>query len=218
MIKRILSLLIMTIMFSYPLCAIAAQNIPNTSIQTKNLEDIKIKKERYRYKTVLKYYTPYEATITNNNKTPILLNSDSDVEFILTDGTTIKSQSRREIYKRTRKRDMGRYYSFALPGALIGAGITGITFFILAPVGAVVSVAMYEPTNKAVRANVDISQELYNTADLPIRFEPSKTYPVRFYLPKKAEVKAVKINNLTLNNKKDYELIIPISKTVGGEL
>lgn len=205
-------------MFSYPLCAVAAQNIPNVNVQTKNLEDIKIKKERYRYKTVLKYYIPYEATITNNNKTPILLNTDSDVEFILTDGTTIKSQSRREIYTRTRKRDMGRYYSFALPGALIAGGITGITFFILAPVGAVIAVAMYEPTNKAVRANVDISQELYNTADLPIRFEPQKSYPVRFYLPKKADVNAVKINNLTINNKKGYELIIPISKTVGGEL
>ena len=208
----------MTSVFSIQLCAIAAENLPNTSIQVKNFEKTTTKKDKYKQKTVLKYYIPYEATITNNNKSPIMLNADSAVELVLADGSTIQSQSRRDIYRRSRKRDMGRYYWFAIPGALVAGGVTGITFFIGAPLGALIAIGTLEPTNKAVRANVDISQQMYKTKDLPIRFEPAKTYTVNFYIPKKADVTAVKINNLSLNNKKDYEMVIPIEKSVGGNL
>lgn len=218
MIKRCISLFFVFSIIALPLRSFAAENIPNMNTQIKNLEDSKIKKEKYKYKTVLKYFIPYEAVIINNNKSPLTLTTESEVEFITADGSIIKSLSRREIYKRTRKRDIGRYYSVTLPGAAIAGGITGITFFILAPVGVLIAAGTFETTNKAVRTNVDISQEIYKSADLPIRFETSKSYPVRFYIPKKIDVKAIRITNLSLDNKNGYELVIPVNNYQEGQL
>lgn len=226
MIKKLFTLLLACGFFMINSGVLAAEQLPKIGLSAKNLTSIQTqesekskKKKKYRYKTVLKYYTPYEVEITNKNTVPVLLNAETDIDFIREDKGVLKAQSRREIYKRTRKRDMGRYYGFALPGAAIAGGITGITLFIGAPLGAMIAVGTYEPTNKAVRANVDISQEMYNTGDLPIRFEPGKTYPVRFYLPKNENITAIRINNLTLDkNTKTYELVINIPQSQGGNL
>lgn len=224
MIKRLLSLLMLFSFLMISSTAFSAESLPYVNAKVKNLNNVKADdngkvKRKYKYKTVLKYYIPYEIQITNNNTKPVLLSANTDIDLILEDDSEIKSQSRREIYKRTRKRDMGRYYGIALPGAIIAGGITGITFFIGAPLGALIAVGTFEPTNKAVRGNVDISQEMYNTGDLPIRLEPQKTYTVHFYVPKKENVKAIRINNMTLDNgKKIYELVIKIPNEIGDEL
>lgn len=226
MIKKLLSLLMLFSFLIINSTAFSAESLPYVNTKVKNLKNVKAddngkvkRKDKYKYKTVLKYYIPYEIQITNNNTKPVLLSTDTDIDLILEDDTEIKSQSRREIYKRTRKRDMGRYYGIALPGAIIAGGITGITFFIGAPLGALIAVGTFEPTNKAVRGNVDISQEMYNTGDLPIRLEPKKTYPIHFYIPKKENVKAIRINNMTIENgKKIYELVINIPNEIGDEL
>ena len=224
MIKRLLSLLMLFSFLMISSTAFSAESLPYVNAKVKNLNNVKADdngkvKRKYKYKTVLKYYIPYEIQITNNNTKPVLLSANTDIDLILEDDSEIKSQSRREIYKRTRKRDMGRYYGIALPGAIIAGGITGITFFIGAPLGALIAVGTFEPTNKAVRGNVDISQEMYNTGDLPIRLEHQKTYTVHFYVPKKENVKAIRINNMTLDNgKKIYELVINIPNEIGDEL
>lgn len=215
--KRFLSMLFLAAILAFPLNAIAAENLPSVDVKTKSLKNITAKKEKYKFKTVLKHYSPYEAVITNNGKEAILMNAESTVELIMADGSEVVSPSRRDIYRKSRKRDMGRYYAFGIPGAIIAGGITGITFFIGAPLGALIAVGTLEPANKAVRTNVGISQEMYNKTDLPIRMEPSKTYTVRFYIPKKSDVSALRITNLSAGNK-NFQLEIPITKAFGDDL
>ena len=139
-----------------------------------------------------------------------MLSSETEIAFELNDGTIVKSESRRNIYRKTRKRDVGRYYWFALPGAIIAGGITGITFFIGAPIAALVAIGMYAPTDKAVRTNVKISQDLYKNNQLPIRIESNKDYIVRFLIPKHLDIKNIIITNVMLDSSKNYELkIVP---------
>lgn|SRR5574344_1354748 len=164
----------------------------------------------YSQKTVLKYYNPYEISIKNFNSKPILINAKTEIDYKLADGSVIKSQSRRDLYRRTRKRDMGRYYGLALPGALIAGGVTGITFGLGAPLGALIFIGMYCPTDKAVRTNVKISQELYNTYSLPIRLEPDTEYQVRLYIPVNTNVKTVIIKNVGFDNQKMYDIEMPL--------
>lgn len=195
---------ILIILFSLNQC-VFAENLKNISSNVKNLSN-----ENYNEKTVLKYYTPYEVQIKNSNNYPVLLTTNSEIELILEDGTILKSQSRRDLYKRTRKRNMGRYYGLGIPGAIIGGGVTGITLFIGAPIGAAIMIGMYVPVDKAVRSNVKISQELYNTYTLPLRFDSNQTYPVRFYLPKNIEVKTIRITNVAVSENKVGEIEIPM--------
>lgn len=170
------------------------------------------KKKEYRFKTVLKHYNPYILTITNKNTKPVLFSSDTEVHFLLDGGYDLTSQSRRAIYRKSRKRDMGRYYWVAIPGAVIAAGITGITLFLGAPIAAVVAVSTSLPADKAVRTNVGISQDLFNTHDMPIRMEPGTTYEVTLLVPKKADVQKVKITNVSFDMKKMYEMTFPVVK------
>lgn len=220
MIKKVITTFLITLMLSNPL-VYAAENLPNIKTEVTKLKlseaDIEEstnsdnKKNQYKYKTVLKRYIPYEVKITNNNKTPVLLNANTDIDLLLEDGSYIKSDSRRDIYKLTRKKDIGRYYGIAIPGAIAAGVITGVTFFIASPLGALIAVGTLEPTNKAVRGNVDIAQELYKNKDLPIRLEAGKSYNVNFYIPKNEYISAIRINNLNLDkNKTNYKIIIPL--------
>ena len=99
----------------------------------------------------------------------------------------------------------------ALPGSVIGAAITGITFFIGAPLGAAIAVGMYLPTDKAVRNNVKIAQDLNVNKDLPIRFEPQKTYEIRILAPNDLNIKAVKITNASFDMKQMYNMTFPVA-------
>ena len=176
-------------------------NISSSGKQVRNPE--------YSQVTVLKHYKPYVVTITNNNSKPILLSSNTEIFF--SDGKDeVKSLSRRDIYRKTRKRDMGRYYSFAIPGAIISGAITGFTFFLGAPVAAAIYVGMSLPTDKAVRNNVKISQNLFKNMDLPIRLEPNKSYNILFYVDKNYNLKNIKITNVSFDLKNMYSINIPI--------
>lgn len=220
MIKKVIATFLITLMLSNPL-VYAAENLPNIKTEVTKLKlseaDIEEnanpdnKKNQYKYKTVLKRYIPYEVKITNNNKTPVLLNANTDIDLLLEDGSYIKSDTRRDIYKLTRKKDIGRYYGIAIPGAIAAGVVTVITLFIGTPLGALIAVGTMEPTNKAVRGNVDIAQELYKTKDLPIRLEAGKSYNVNFYIPKNEYISAIRINNLNLEkNTTNYKIVIPL--------
>lgn len=182
----------------------------NEIIQNVNVSVLRLDEKQYKHKTVLKHYIPYSLSLNNMSDKPIMLTSSSELEMILWDGTVIKSPTRRELYRHSRKRDMGRYYGLAIPGAIIAGGITGITFFIGAPVAAAVYIGMYLPCDKAVRSNVKISQDLYTSNKMPIRLENGKDYDIRLLLPKKLDVKKVFITNVTYDMKKMYDIKIPV--------
>ncbi len=167
-------------------------------------------KKEFKNKTAKKRYRPYELTITNNNKKPVLLHAETELRFVLQDDTKETSADRREIYKKSRKRDVGRYWGLGIPGCIIGGGITGITLFIGAPIGAAVAVGMYVPTARAVKSNVDVSQQLYATMDMPIRLEPDKTYKIRVLAPKHTDFKALEITNVGFDAKKMYTIKAPL--------
>ena len=180
--------------------AVAAQNVETKFTKATTKE--------YKQKTVSKHYDVYNLKITNKNNQPILLTTDTDVSFTLGNGAVVTSENRRTMYRHVRKRDMGRYYWFALPGAAIAGAVTGITFFIGAPIGFAIYVGMYVPTDKAVRTNVKISQDLFNENVLPIRMEPEKTYNVRVFAPKNQTIKKVTISNVSFDLDKKFDLNI----------
>lgn len=192
--------LMFSILFALNNFAVAAQNV-----ETKFT---KATPKEYKQKTVSKHYDVYNLEITNKNNQPLLLTTDTDVSFTLDNGAVVTSENRRTMYRRVRKRDMGRYYWLALPGAVIAGAVTGITFFIGAPIGFAIYVGMYAPTDKAVRTNVKISQDLFNENVLPIRMEPEKTYNVRVFAPKNQIIKKVTISNVSFDLDKKFDLNI----------
>ena len=199
MLKKILLFLIINYYFFNNL--IYASELKNIQSSFKETTE-----DNYNHKTVFKHYKFYYLKIKNKNSKPLLLSSNSELFFITEDGDAILSENRRTQYRKVRKRDMGRYYWFALPGAIIAGGITGITFFIGAPVAAAVYVGMYLPTDKAVRENVKISQDLFNSNFLPIRMLPNKEYCVRILVPKELEIDKIRLTNLSFDLKNMYDL------------
>ncbi len=168
----------------------------------------KVSPEEYDQKTVSKHYNIYEAYVKNNNYRDLLLSSDSEVFFNLRDNTNIKSENRRKIYKKVRKKDIGRFCVFSMPGAIIAGGITGFTFFLGAPIAAAVYVGMQLPTAKAVRANVKISQDLYNRYKIPIKFEEGVEYKILFFVPKDKDLQEIVISNVFFEQGKTQNLMI----------
>ncbi len=168
----------------------------------------KTSQKEFKQKTVAKHYDIYDIDITNKNKQALMLTTDTELLFTLDDGTIVTSENRRTQYRKVRKRDMGRYYWFAIPGALIAGGVTGITFFIGAPIGFAIYVGMYAPTDKAVRTNVKISQSMFNDNVIPIRMEPETTYKARVFVPKKLKVKKITISNVSFDLEKKFDLVI----------
>ncbi len=178
--------------------------LPNISSEIKSLS-----KEEYRHKTVLKHYKPYEITITNNNSKPVLLSSNSEVYYLLSNDDVLKSESRRSIYRHSRKRDIGRSV-FVVPGSLLAGAVIGATFGLGTPLALGIIIGTMAPATKAVRANVDISQDLMNEYMLPIRFEPKETYKVRMLVPKDIVIKQIDIMNVSFDMKKMYDMKIPV--------
>ncbi len=204
--KKFFAILLTVILIGFAeLCYAESESLPNVTAVVKT-----ISKEEYKHTTVWKKFIPLEIAITNNNNEPVLLSSNTEVDFLLSDNTSIKSASRRNMYRRSRKKDIGRYYSFAIPGSIIAGGVTGITFGLGAPLGAGIMVGMYVPTDKACRTNVAISQDIFKEYMLPIRMEPASTYNVRMLIPKKQSVKEITITNTSFDMKKMYDLKIPV--------
>lgn len=181
-------------------------NIDDSNILNIEASFYKTPFSEYKQKTVNKHYDVYNISITNKSKKPILLTSDTEVSFVLSNGSIIKSKNRRTIYRNSRKKDIGRYYTFALPGAIIAGGITGMTFFLGSPIAAGVYAGMYLPTDKATRTNVKISQDIFNTNSVPIKFEQDKTYNMHIYAPKGSKIKEIVFSNASFDLKEMFEL------------
>lgn len=194
-------------------------NLKNTVLIDKNnIENVKksakkLSKKEYKRSTVFKYYTPYEITFKNTNEMPILMTTDTEVEFVKQDGSIIKSSTRRDIYMRTRKRDRGRHYALAIPGIFLGTAVSVGTFMLGTPIGYGIYRAMQYPVIKAGRTNVMISQDLYSNHGLPLRFEPGIEYPIYFYPPEKTDIKSVILKKVPLNNT-ICDIEIPIEEAI----
>lgn len=67
---------------------------------------------------------------------------------------------------------------------------------------------MYLPTDKAVRNNVKISQDIFDTNILPIRMESKKDYKTHMFVPKKIEIKKIIITNVSFDLKEMFDLAI----------
>lgn len=197
--KKFLSILL-SILFSTNSLVFANDSVLTSMTKTSQQD--------FKQKTVAKRYNVYDISITNNNKQALMLTTDTEVLFTLDDGTVVTSENRRAQYRKVRKRDIGRYYWFAMPGAIIAGGITGITFFIGAPIGFAIYVGMYAPTDKAVRTNVKISQCMFNENVVPIRMEAGTTYNARIFIPKKLKIKNVIISNVSYDLDNKFDLVM----------
>lgn len=203
--KKIISVLLLSnLLFN---SVFASEIMPNI-----NSGMVELTKKEYKNKTVLKHYTPYTLKLKHTNDKPILLSANTEVDLVTLDGKVIKSDSRRTQYRNSRKRDMGRYYWLGIPGAIIAGGLTGITLFLGAPIAAGIYVGMMAPTDKAVRGNVKISQDLYANYDMPIRIEPNTDYEIRLLLPNDVKVKELKITNTSFDMNKMYDITIPVEE------
>lgn len=187
--------------------AVIAKEMPNVSASITITE-----LENYKHKTVRKHYNVYDLKLTNNNTRAVLLSSDTELSFITDYDGEIISGSRRHLYRKSRKRDMGRYYGIAIPGALISGCITVGTLFIGSPAAAAVFAGMYLPTDKAVRTNVAISQDMFNKNVMPSRLEPKQTYNVRLLVPKDIDLNEIVFSNVSFDLKDMYDLKIKVEE------
>ncbi|MEI8129241.1 MAG: hypothetical protein WCG95_06445 [bacterium] len=203
----------LSLIFSFLIQPCAVLAIENKEI--KNFEvDVKLQtKDQYQFKKVNKKYDPYLITFENKTGKTILLTSDTMLEFITQNDKEIVSESRREIYRKTRSRDIGKYYGFALPGSLIAGGIIGITFGLGIPVAIGVIILSTMPSTKASVKNADFAKDLYTARKLPLRMSPDETYQIRVLAPSKASLKSIVFTNLVFENDKSdtkYNLKLPV--------
>lgn len=193
-------------------CSNSVYAIENSLLSNIDFSVKKLSEKSYPQKTVRKHYIPYLASITNNNGQPLLLSTNTELELVSDDGESIISENRRSLYRSSRKRDMGRYYTVTMPTSVMAWAIVGLTFGIAIPAAAVIHFVGEIPANKAVKTNVGIAQDLYSDKQLPIRFEPNKSYDVLFLLPKAKNIKGLKITNVTFDNETMFDMIIPLEE------
>lgn len=203
----------LALIFSFliqPCAVLAAGNKP---IKDFEAEVKRQTKDQYQFKKVNKKYDPYLVTFTNKTGKTILLTTDTGLEFVTKGEQKVVSESRREIYRKTRSRDIGKYYGIALPCSAIGGGIIGITFGLGTPVAIGVILLGMLPTAGASKVNSNFANDLYIARKLPLRMTPDETYQIRVLAPKQMNIKDIIFTNLVFENDKSnikYDLVIPV--------
>lgn len=204
---------ITALIFSFliqPCAVIAAENREIKAFEA----DIKLQtRDQYQFKKVNKIYDPYLVTFVNKTDKTILLTTDTMLEFETKNNQNIISDSRREIYRKTRSKDMGKYYGIALPGSALAGGIIGITFGLGIPVAIGVIILSVKPSANAAATNADFAKDLYIARKLPLRMSPNETYQIRVLAPKQAPIKNIIFTNLVFENDKSntrYDLKLPV--------
>lgn len=183
--------------------------------EIKNFEaDVKLQnKDQYQFKKVNKDYDAYLVTFTNKTNKTILLTTDTSLEFITKGEQKIVSEKRRDIYRKIRSKDMGKWYGIALPGSAIAGGIIGLTFGLGIPVAIGVIILSTKPSINAAAINADFAKDLYIARKLPLRMAPDETYQIRVLAPKHASLNSIIFTNLIFENEKSdsrYDLRIPL--------
>lgn len=209
--------IILALVFSFliqPCAVLAAENKPIKDFEA----DVKRQtKDQYQFKKVNKKYDPYLVTFTNTSDKTILLTTDTALEFVTKGEQKVASATRREIYRKTRSRDIGKYWGFAYPGACVAGFITGFTFGLGIPVAIGVYILSNKPYKDASKVNSNFANDMYIARKLPFRMLPDETYQIRVLAPKQMNIKDIIFTNLVFENDKSntkYDLVIP----VGAEL
>ncbi len=162
----------------------------------------------FSQKNLEKQYKAYKVTIRNNSVAPVLLSSDSEIFFVLKNGSVIKSETRKQIYKKTRKADRGKYCIFAIPGKIASKVVTYCTLYTCASLGTGIDLAMSAPADLAIKNNVKISKEVFYENPLPIKFDTNSQYNIIIYAPKEFDIEEIVISNISYDLKEMYELRI----------
>lgn len=186
------------------------------AIETNNISyhAQRLDKEQYPHKKVLKKYDPYLLTIVNKNKKSILSTADSQVLLFDESDSSIVSETRRSLYRNTRRRDIAKSYSIGVPCAAVGGAIIGFTFGLGIPVAIGVMILGNRPANKAAQENYQIAEEIYKSRGLPLRFEPQDINQLLLLVPKKEKLSKVVITNVMYENNvnKKFDLTIDLTK------
>lgn len=209
--------LLLSIIFLFQPCVVLADG--NKAKDIKDFEvEIKLQtKDQYPYKKVLKKYDPYLVTFTNKSNKTLLLTTNTSLEFVTKDNQELVSESRREIYRKTRSRDVGKYCGFALPSSAIAGGIIGLTFGLGIPVAIGVVILGFMPAKRASMMNSDFANDLYSARKLPLRMNPNETYQIRVLAPKQISIQSIVFTNLVFENDKSntkYNLRLPVESAL----
>lgn len=203
--KKLISFLLAFIYFVFSYSGVLAAT--NNNIRT-NVEMV----DGYQYKTVLKHYQPYYIGFVNNNDKPVYFNVKTEIKYIGTNGKEYTFPDNKLVYKKARKRDVGRYCWVALPCAAIGGGVIGITFGVGFIAGIGIAVAGFIPALQAAKYNSKVASNIYIENKTPLSLEPKQYQTMYVFLPKKQNVAIDKIiiTNLTLKDSKTFDLTIPL--------
>lgn len=209
--------LFLSILFLLQPCAVLAEG--NKIKEIKDFEvEVKLQtKDQYQFKKVNQKYDSYLITFTNKNDKALLLTTGTSLEFITKDNQELISESRREIYRKTRSKDVGKYFGFALPSSAIAGGIIGLTFGLGTPVAIGVIILGCMPTKKANMMNSEFANDLYIARKLPLRMNPNETYQIRVLVPKQTPIKSIVFTNLVFENDKSstkYNLRLPVESAL----
>lgn len=204
MIKKFISiyLLLSFYMFTTPVVAM------NNSMFDYEIQ--RLSKDQYQHKKVLKKYDSYLLNIENKTNKPILLTSESTVIFVNNNGETLENETRRDIYCKTRRKDVGKYYSIGMPCIAIGGFITGATFGLGIPVAIGLGIIGTRPASKATKENYQVAYELYQSRGLPLKFEPKELNQVLLLVPKEEIIDKIIITNV-VKEKSDKKFNIDLN-------
>ena len=208
MIKKFLAIFLL-LAFCFQANVVFAIEANNVTYHVQRLD-----KEQYPHKKVIKKYDPYLLTLVNKDKKSILANADSEILLFDENDNSIVSETRREAYRNTRRRDIGKSYSIGVPCALVSGAIIGFTFGLGIPVAIGVMILGNRPARKAAQENYQIAEEIYQSRGLPLRFEPQEINQLLLLVPKKEKLSKVTITNVMYENNvnKKFDLTIDLTK------
>lgn len=164
----------------------------------------------YQFKTVLKHYQPYYLTLVNNGAERVYLSSKSEIKYITKSGEIKSVPNDEEIFVKSKKNEMARYFFIAAPCAGIGGFITGASFFLLTLPGLGILVAGNMPYRNAINYNSSFAEDFYANNYMPIVLIPGEIKKAYVFLPKKDEAAKLLITNLLKDNSGDFDLEIQI--------
>lgn len=208
MIKKFLAIFLL-LAFCFQTNAVLAIEANNLTYHVQRLD-----KEQYPHKKVIKKYDPYLLTLVNKDKKSILANADSEILLFDENNNFIDSETRRDTYRKTRRRDIGKSYSIGVPCALVSGAIIGFTLGLGIPVAIGVMILGNRPAKKAAQENYQIAEEIYQSRGLPLRFEPQEINQLLLLVPKKEKLSKVTITNVIYENNinKKFDLTIDLTK------
>lgn len=203
--KKLISILLVFICFIFQFNGVFASD----NIRVISVEAV----DGYQYKTVLKHYQPYSIGIVNDNNTPVLFNAKSEIKYIDTSGKEYSFPDNALVYKKSRKRDVGRYCWISLPCAAVGGAIIGITFGLGFIAGVGVAIAGLVPTWQGEKYNSKIASNMYIENKIPLSLEPGKYYMLYVFLPNEnsAQIDKIIISDLSMKGSKPFNLTIPLA-------